>query len=384
MSLGTPAFDLSEGRQAYLHSFGPLNADKRFYVVRRRGRGAGFFSNLNCVIGELALAERLGMIPVVDFQNFPTPYREAAPIHGTTNDWEYYFQPVSSFSLEEVYHSAHVAVSAGFHLREAFLERPVEGGAAGGQSRIFPATQGEYRRFCSKWIVPRREIVEEVESFAEQFQGRRVLGVHFRGTDMNVTVGHRFGPTYRQVHERIEQALSELNANRLFLMSDNAEIICQLESQYGDRLLRTEAFRSSGKAKLHGLSQRPLHQYLLGREVLVDTMILERCQRLVCSPSNIGLHAARISPTFEKVVVIENGRNTARRWLAPHIYGIRSRLPTPWGGLPGWIREYSDTALENSGLFYFDPVPPTKAENAVGWVKKHFRGNFLNSFCESP
>lgn len=370
MPFTEPSFDFSEGRGVYLHSFGPLHIDKFFYIVRRRGAGAGFFSNLNCVIGELTIAELLGMVPAVDFQHFPTPYHEAEPVNGTTNDWEYYFQPVSSFSLAEIYQSAHVAVSAGFHLQEAFLERPTGRCLLPGQTGIYPSTQGEYRRFCSKWIQPRGEIVEDVDRFAVQFLGHRVLGVHFRGTDMNVTVGHRFGPTLRQAEAIIDRVLDELRADRLFLMSDDANSISQFRKRYGNRLLYTGAFRSSGKAKLNGLSQRPLHQYLLGREVLVDLLILARCHGLVCSPSNIGLHAARISDTFEKAVVIENGRNTSSRWLAGHAYGIRKRLPYRLGGLPGWTREYIDTAQEDSELFYFEPAPPAPLEVAVGWLKR--------------
>ena len=41
----------------------------------------------------------INFIPVVDMENFPRWYNEKKKIKKTLNSWNYYFKPVSKFSL---------------------------------------------------------------------------------------------------------------------------------------------------------------------------------------------------------------------------------------------------------------------------------------------
>ena len=72
-----------------LKEFGALTPDKYFYVIR--GFGAGMFSNLQYVLASIRQAEIHGMIPVVDFENFYTVYKEPYAINNTNNAWNYFF-----------------------------------------------------------------------------------------------------------------------------------------------------------------------------------------------------------------------------------------------------------------------------------------------------
>ena len=91
-------------------SFGNNNSSKIFYVIRR-SPGAGLFSNLIFVINHLVIAEKHNFIPVIDMQNYPTIYNENKIIKHTKNSWLYYFEPVSKYSLREVYRSKNVILS---------------------------------------------------------------------------------------------------------------------------------------------------------------------------------------------------------------------------------------------------------------------------------
>lgn len=91
-----------------MQTFGDKNLDKTFYVIWRKDKRAGFFSNVFHVFGHIWLAERLGMIPVVDMQHFSTPYKEAVPVNDTENVWEYYFEQPTGFSLTDAYASRYV------------------------------------------------------------------------------------------------------------------------------------------------------------------------------------------------------------------------------------------------------------------------------------
>ncbi|KKU26438.1 MAG: hypothetical protein UX37_C0002G0004 [Microgenomates group bacterium GW2011_GWA2_46_16] len=105
--------DIKDLPSGYYKSFGKKNPDKFFYIIWLDHRGSGFFSNVSSVLCHLKIATGNGMIPVIDFKNFPTLYNEKGKINNTANSWEYYFSPVSKYSLEEVYQSKNVFFSTG-------------------------------------------------------------------------------------------------------------------------------------------------------------------------------------------------------------------------------------------------------------------------------
>ena len=90
-------------------TYGNKNASKFFYVIKR-APGAGFFSNLNFVIHNLLICDDLKMIPIIDMQNYQNFYNCKNKINNTLNSWNYYFKPVSKYSLEEVYSSKNVII----------------------------------------------------------------------------------------------------------------------------------------------------------------------------------------------------------------------------------------------------------------------------------
>ena len=94
-----------------LISFGKLNKNKYFYVIKR-SPGAGMFSNLTFVMNHLLIAHNHNLIPVIDMENFPTIYNEKKKIDGTYNSWEYFFNPVSKYTLDEVYKSKNVFITS--------------------------------------------------------------------------------------------------------------------------------------------------------------------------------------------------------------------------------------------------------------------------------
>ena len=63
-------------------------------------------------MNHLLIAQRHNFIPVVDMENYPTIYNEKKKINGTKNAWEYYFEPVSKYSLNEVYKSQNVFITS--------------------------------------------------------------------------------------------------------------------------------------------------------------------------------------------------------------------------------------------------------------------------------
>ena len=67
-------------------SFGDLNEDKIFYVIKR-SPGTGLFSNVTFVLNHLRICKKNNFIPVIDMENFKTIYNENKKIKKTNNSW---------------------------------------------------------------------------------------------------------------------------------------------------------------------------------------------------------------------------------------------------------------------------------------------------------
>ena len=71
------------------------------------------FQILNYVLHHLLIAEKFEFIPIVDMENYFTFYNEKSSINSINNSWDYYFEPVSKYTLKEVYESKNVIISDG-------------------------------------------------------------------------------------------------------------------------------------------------------------------------------------------------------------------------------------------------------------------------------
>lgn len=107
---------LIKKRETYFNekskSFGKLNPQITFFVIRRRPPGWGFFSNLFFVLKGISYAEKNGYVPVVDMENYwMSELSSLKGVDGEKNAWCYFFKQVSEYSLGQVYQSKNVILS---------------------------------------------------------------------------------------------------------------------------------------------------------------------------------------------------------------------------------------------------------------------------------
>ena len=179
-------------------------------------------------------------------------------------------------------------------------------------------------------------IEEDVAAGIAAF-GQRTLGIHFRGQEMNRAPGHPFGPTERQIIAAIQAMLNEREFDRIFLVTEDSGYADLLRRQFGSLVIITDSFRTRGE-NAYLTNPRPRHRYLLGREILVDALLLSRCQALISGGSNVVEFAKLFNGNqFEAVWRIANGLNVANPLSALFLFDIRRRLPSGLGGLPGLI-----------------------------------------------
>ena len=202
---GRHPFDLDRLPPEQVRYFGDANPDRTFYVIWRDSLGSGFFSNFTQVLSHIQRAEELGMTPVVDFENFRTLYNVEEPVGGSRNAWEYYFAPVSPYPLAEVYRSQRVYFCRGDYPRGYSFQ-----------------SNAEYRAFLASHIRHQAPVEERIGRYAGEFSRGDVLGIHFRGKEINTAAGHSFGPSAEQSVRHADRLL-DLSRHRGAALRRGAE-----------------------------------------------------------------------------------------------------------------------------------------------------------------
>ena len=261
-----------------------------YYIVRRTlgWGGTGFFSNYFYALTHIAYGREKGWIPVVDMQNYATPYSENHPVNGTRNAWEYYFgQPVDT---RTAYRSGRFVLSDGLNRKiewHPFRETD-------DTVELQTDTSRRLKDLVRDYAMIRPDILSGFEDWERgHFEGKRILGVHWRGTDKrDPPPGHRPTPDLSALTTAVRDMCERHRPDAIFLASDENGIREAVETAVPVPVLTAEAHRlQAGDARgLHTSSEhgvRPNHRYLLGLEVLRDAWLLSRCDWLIHGHSNV-------------------------------------------------------------------------------------------------
>jgi hypothetical protein len=295
------------------------------YIIRQNGSGRGLFSLVSSTLCHLHLAERYGLTPVVDFRYTKTEYDDRQFMETDRfkrqNPWDFFFEPVSSFSCESSFENRTVlASSVGF--------------PDGYPRKMLVSHVQELRDIAVKYIRVAPDLAEELEKTKREIlSGYRVLGVHFRGQEQKTMPFHPLSPTLAQMFSAIDIAISDHGFNRIFVASEDLDYVDAVLSRYPEKAITLPHFRTRAPINAYRILPREKHKYLLGKEILFDTFILSACDGLVSSTSNVTEFArAYNNGRYKLDLVIDNGLNAANPKVARHLWSIKNFLPPKLGG----------------------------------------------------
>lgn len=301
----------------FLKSFGDKNKDKIFYVIQRLV-GGGMFSNLNFVIHHLYISEKLGCIAVIDMQNFPTKYNEKNTINNQKNAWNYYFEPINKYKLSDVYQSKFVIISDN---------------KTNGQKEFdsFKNLSQDHYKIYKKKIKFKLHLLKKSDLFINKnFKNKKVLGVHFRGTDMKTQERHPFPATTNQIINLINYEIRKNNYNKIFLVTEEKKYLLILKKIYKDKLCFSNSFRTN-KSNIFEQNFRRNHRFKIGQENIIDMLILSKTNKIICTNSHLPDACKFINKEIE-LIEINNGNNSKNIFIAQFLWYIKKILPKFLGG----------------------------------------------------
>jgi hypothetical protein len=317
--IGIPKNILDNYQELQFCSFGKKNKDKIFYVIQRK-IGGGLFSNLLYVLNHLIISEKFHFVPVIDMENFEGFYNEKSKVNKTLNSWEYYFEQPANFSLEEVYKSKNVIITSNKTFKNYKFRAKTK--------------HIEIKKVFRKYIKFKKNILIEVENIIQNLNINKTntIGLHWRGTDHKFLPNHPQPPSRKQIFERVSNLVKNSKSKKIFVVTEDPDYLKILKKKYNNQILYLNSFRSTKSSDFSNFARKN-HRYRVGKESIIETLILSRLNYLICSESNISDFVKFMSLNKKFIINrISNGRNSKNPLISYLRWKLRSTLPSFLGG----------------------------------------------------
>lgn len=310
---------LLNSQKGLIKSFGANNPDKVFFVIRQEILGRGLFSLLSSVLCYIDFADRNGLTPVVDFENFKTEYNETNEINGADNSFEYYFKQRNKITLNEVYSSKFVIFSDNeYALNYSYSVTNIPG-----VLNLF------YKYFEINPLILNES---KLDSIVNKKYENNVLGLHFRGQEFRTAQGHWYPPSKKQIVHSIDLILKKSDCIKIFISTEDVKLLRFIESEYGEAVSSHNNFRTDG-VNAYKINPRHNHRYLLGREIMVDMLTLSSCNSFIGCTSNVAEMARLFNNNkYTCQIKINNGPNSWRYPVSKFSWIIKNLMPYNFGG----------------------------------------------------
>ncbi len=156
-----------------------------------------------------------------------------------------------------------------------------------------------WNKFYCDRIVLKAEIKTEFDKFYNQyFMNKKVVGVHYRSTDIYnefarlKQISDRFG---KATVEMYFNELDKLKCDYIYLATDSSLIFDQFKTKYPN-LISYATIRSSTPSGIHYANNQKTDH---GREALIETLLMSKCDYLLHGQNNLPACAHIMNPNIK-------------------------------------------------------------------------------------
>lgn len=301
-------------------SFGKNNPDKQFYVVRSLDDTSKYYigprhnlmANYFYVLSHLAYAQKNNLRPVVDQLNYPVYISQSAPVHGSYNPWEYFWEQPDGTRLDEVYTSRNVILSKQNWYWQWDMGYDVE-------NYTNKELVAQYHALSEK--VPLNKTMRTYCDNIKQAlfsENEKILGVSVRIAGHSETAysqgpGHPKQPPAEKMIRLVESRLVAWNMEKVFLATDSDYAVELFQKAFGKQLIVMARMRSpigyDQKQDTLKPMYAPEHIIQTTKDYIAEMEMLACCNGLFGTVSS-GLRYAVVQNnlSYEQIEILDYGR----------------------------------------------------------------------------
>jgi len=272
------------------HRSDNINAERhnQKYVIGQCSM-QGLFSCFFVVLNQLAQCEKNNNTPTVFWDQSCTYYHPNG-FNDNHNVWEYYFEPVSDLVYESPENIDNSYIFNDFNF-----------------NATSDAIRQEAHSLISKYIKIKPCIHQKIADFYDRYiAGKKTIAIHLRATDRQKQ------QTITTPQQLVEQALQHADENTQFFIASDDQLLfdTMLELFQGFTVIYHNCYRSKDGKPLHYCAGnqpddlRPSFAQM-GEDVLIEAMLMSRCDFLVHNQSSVSTASLYFNPTMEHICLTQ-------------------------------------------------------------------------------
>jgi hypothetical protein len=230
----------------------------------------------------------------IDFTN--SIYR---PTGTSDNVWDYFFQQPHT-NIKPSSEQIEKEVGIIFDQHSEFIWRDIKPNTPEEIQR----RRNEFATIIASYCILLPELQQKIDTFVkENFEGKKVLGVHFRGTD------HPDKKNMDKYMQTVKETL--VNYDKIFVCSDEYERLRLAEVAFKDKFICYNSLRSKlNNIPLHSHPNDPRYnrndtqeyQKKIAEDVILEAFLMSKTDFLMCCPeSNVNFLARAINPKLQSI-----------------------------------------------------------------------------------
>jgi len=265
----------------------------RIFALNLNNEKLGFFANLNFCLHFLYYCDRAKLVPYITFTSPNYLDRRLGPC------WFAYFFDNLALDAEGLQRVQRGDVRT----CEARDNREMGFTKAFNREYYSKISIQLANELVVKYIGIKREISDEVEHFVkENFRGRKILAIHFRGTDKLIEAPRVSWDYCKLTINNYLNAHPDVNC--IFVASDESLFVDYICREFSDITVchHNDRQRSSGTRALH-LDYESGDNYHKGEDALVNCLLMAQCDALIKSSSLLSAWASVFNPSLPVVLL---------------------------------------------------------------------------------
>lgn len=284
------------------------------YIIRR-SPGAGLFSNFIYVLNHLKIADNLKMKPFVDMKNFTTIYNEKKRINNTFNAWNYYFK--NKLNRKNKKNNKRIFILTKNNFYKNFTHN---------------VYSDNFRNLFDKYFIIDPIITKEANIYAKKNLDNNTLGLHYRGTSYKISANHPYPATKTQLYQELKRLIKKYKIKKIFLCTEDLSMFEFIKKKFYKKIIFTNSYRSYWDNAFR-IYHRKFHRYLLGKEILIDSIILSKCKYFLHTTTNVSEFVKFLDNKKKiKYFGLNNGMSSSNEYFARWLWYYKNFAPQIMGG----------------------------------------------------
>jgi len=257
----------------------------------------GMFAALCGTINVLASCEQQGKIPVIywgpgDATN--APYYQQEGYNGSTNAWEYYFEPVSEEKYVQGDPITYCMYVSGDNLLPAALSDVPSWDHRAFRKKVKP--------YVDRYLQVKPDLMKKIDAFYDvQIKGKPTIALHLRGTDK---IKELQPVSAEDMCSIANEYAEKLSGCQFFVCTDELSLLNRARELLHGKVITYNSYRSIDGKPLHLNHSHGQSPAKIGEDIIIEVLLMSRCDLLVHTWSNVALGAMYFNATLDTVLVL--------------------------------------------------------------------------------